>query len=41
VSVCAYSLRLLELVGAGDAFLERKTCRARGDAASVFVGGWT
>jgi predicted hydrocarbon binding protein len=33
--------RLFELVGAKDVYVDRRACRARGDAACVFVGGWT
>jgi predicted hydrocarbon binding protein len=40
VRLGAYTRRLFELVGAKEVFVERKSCRARGDAACVFVGGW-
>jgi predicted hydrocarbon binding protein len=41
VRLAAYTRRLFELVGAKDVHVERRACRARGDAACVFVGGWT
>ena len=41
VRLASYTRRLFELVGAKDVYLERRACRARGDAACVFVGGWT
>ena len=41
VRLGAYSKRLFELVGAKDVFVERTACRVRGDAACVFVGGWS
>jgi hypothetical protein len=40
IRLCAYTKRLFELVGAKDVFLDRRSCRARGDPACVFVGGW-
>jgi hypothetical protein len=40
IRLAAYTRRLFELVGAKGVFLERRACRARGDAACVFVGGW-
>jgi hypothetical protein len=41
VRLCSYTRRLFELVGAKDPFVARRSCRARGDAACVFEGGWT
>jgi predicted hydrocarbon binding protein len=41
VRLAAYTKRLFELVGAKDVYVDRRACRARGDAACVFVGGWT
>ena len=41
VRLASYARRLFDLVGAEDAFVERRACRARGDAACVFVGGWS
>ena len=40
VRLGAYTQHLFELVGAKGVFLERRACRARGDAACVFAGGW-
>jgi predicted hydrocarbon binding protein len=41
IRLAAYTKRLFELVGAKDVYVDRRACRARGDAACVFVGGWT
>lgn len=41
VRLGAYVRRLFELVGAKNVWVERRACEARGDAACVFVGGWT
>jgi predicted hydrocarbon binding protein len=36
----AYIQRLFELVGAKNGHVDRIRCRARGDEACVFTGGW-
>jgi predicted hydrocarbon binding protein len=41
VRLAAYSKRLFELVGAKNAWLDRRSCEARGDEACVFAGGWS
>ena len=40
IRLAAYMRRLFELVGAKNGWLERTKCRARGDEACVFEGGW-
>jgi predicted hydrocarbon binding protein len=41
VRLGSYTKRLFELVGAKDVYVDRRACRARGDPACIFDGGWT
>lgn len=41
IRLASYTRRLFELVGAKDVYVERRACRARGDAACIFEGRWT